>query len=312
MKKILLTLAIVAAVLVGAVYLFIPKNNSIFVTKEMTGKEGTLRRIIFESEERGKWLPKEGKKIAADKYELDGCVFQFPAPHTQNNNLQISRDSFVVNCTVTSVPDKENVVSTWAVSNVAATGFMDRIRTYFELRRMKSAMEKIQDGIGGLMTNDKLIYGFNVRLSQQTDSTLVSIKTETTYPPGYGEIYGKIKALSAYASKAGAAATNSPMLNLNKVSASTWSYMVALPINKELGNKGEILAKRMFSGGKILITDSIIGGNTKIEEAIIQLEKYRIDGNFMSPAIPFQSMITNRSLEKDSSRWITKLYYPVY
>ena len=30
----------------------------------------------------------------------------------------------------------------------------------------------------------------------------------------------------------------------------------------------------------------------------------------MSPAIPFESLITNRLEEPDTSKWVTKIYYP--
>ena len=35
------------------------------------------------------------------------------------------------------------------------------------------------------------------------------------------------------------------------------------------------------------------------------------DYHLTSPAISFQSLVTDRQVEKDSLKWITKIYYPI-
>ena len=34
------------------------------------------------------------------------------------------------------------------------------------------------------------------------------------------------------------------------------------------------------------------------------------DNALSSPAIPFESLVTNRMQEPDTSKWVTKIYYP--
>jgi hypothetical protein len=41
------------------------------------------------------------------------------------------------------------------------------------------------------------------------------------------------------------------------------------------------------------------------------MELYISDHERVPPAIPFLSLVTNRMLEPDSSKWITLIYYPV-
>jgi hypothetical protein len=41
------------------------------------------------------------------------------------------------------------------------------------------------------------------------------------------------------------------------------------------------------------------------------VQKYKDDYQRVSPAIPFYSLITDRLKEPDSSKWITKIYFPV-
>ena len=156
------------------------------------------------------------------------------------------------------------------------------------------------------------MYGFDVSLEKQADSTLISLKAVSTDYPTVAAIYTNIEKLNQYAVANGANTTNAPMLNITKGDAGNWLFMVALPIDKLLNDKGNIIAKRMFAGGKILITENIMGGFNSIENALNNLEKFRSDYGYMSPAIPYQSLVTDRTKETDSTKWATKLYYPVY
>ena len=85
--------------------------------------------------------------------------------------------------------------------------------------------------------------------------------------------------------------------------------MVAIPVNKVLPDAGEIQMKRMIPGN-ILVTE-IRGGEATIDAAFDTFDKLITDYRKTSPAIPFQLLITNRQVVRDTSKWITKLYYPV-
>ena len=66
----------------------------------------------------------------------------------------------------------------------------------------------------------------------------------------------------------------------------------------------------MLGGGNILITE-VKGGSNKINNAYKQIRNYISDYNRIAPAIPFESLVTDRSKEPDSSKWVTRIYYPV-
>ena len=66
----------------------------------------------------------------------------------------------------------------------------------------------------------------------------------------------------------------------------------------------------MVKNGNILVVE-VRGDQQTINEAIKQIEKYITDYQRSIIAIPFQSLITDRSKESDSTKWITKIYYPV-
>jgi hypothetical protein len=85
---------------------------------------------------------------------------------------------------------------------------------------------------------------------------------------------------------------------------------VAIPVNKAIPQNKIYLIKRMVPG-KILVAE-IKGGDYSAREALRQMHIFMTDNNLSSPAIPFQSLITNRMEEPDTLKWITKIYYPVF
>lgn len=79
--------------------------------------------------------------------------------------------------------------------------------------------------------------------------------------------------------------------------------------SKTVQNSERFIIKKMVAG-KILISE-IKGGSGNAEAGIKILESYMDDYHLTSPAISFQSLVTDRQKEKDSSKWVTKIYYPI-
>jgi hypothetical protein len=63
--------------------------------------------------------------------------------------------------------------------------------------------------------------------------------------------------------------------------------------------------------GNILVGE-VKGGTYTVISGEQNLTNYVNDHKKMSPAIPYQSLVTDRLLEADTSKWVTKLYYPVF
>lgn len=99
------------------------------------------------------------------------------------------------------------------------------------------------------------------------------------------------------------------MLNIRREDSTYFEAMVAIPVNKQLPNQGKIAFKRMFAG--IILVTEVAGGPQRIKEAFSQLQVYMQDYEYQPPVIPFESLITDRSKETDTAKWVTKIYYPV-
>jgi hypothetical protein len=99
------------------------------------------------------------------------------------------------------------------------------------------------------------------------------------------------------------------MLNVAKIDGKRFRIMVAIPVNKALQDNDPFAFKRMVPGN-ILVT-TVKGGRYTIEKAFAEMELYIKDNELTPPAIPFESMVTDRSKEPDTSKWVTRIYYPI-
>ncbi len=100
------------------------------------------------------------------------------------------------------------------------------------------------------------------------------------------------------------------MLNVHKDGPELYEAMVALPTKSDLLSTGNFQLKKMVLG-KILMAE-IKGGEHTIIKGEEELTNYVNDYKKISPAIPFQSLVTNRQQESDTSKWVTRLYYPIF
>ncbi len=85
--------------------------------------------------------------------------------------------------------------------------------------------------------------------------------------------------------------------------------MVGIPVNKNPAGKSIVL-KKMVPGK--LLTGTVKGGTATINKAYLLIKRYITDRNLEEAALPFEVPITNRCAQRDTTKWITKICYPVF
>jgi hypothetical protein len=100
------------------------------------------------------------------------------------------------------------------------------------------------------------------------------------------------------------------MLHITKLFDNTYKTMVAIPITKAILPASNQFIKRMVKGNILVMEKK--GGPFIIKSSQDMLAQFVSDHGLTSPAIPFQKLMTNRLTEPDTSKWITKFYYPIY
>jgi hypothetical protein len=100
------------------------------------------------------------------------------------------------------------------------------------------------------------------------------------------------------------------MLNVSTSDSATFNCMVALPINKKVEGNGAIFFVRMVPGR--FLTSEVKGGPYTIASAHRMMDQYFKDFNRVTMGIPFEYLVTDRLKETDTTKWITRIYGPVY
>ena len=171
-------------------------------------------------------------------------------------------------------------------------------------------MTKILEILNSHYSKLKNVYGLDIHAELVVDSILVFHSSIVNSFPSPKFIYSELTNIENYISKNGAKITGNAMLNIQTDDSIKYLVKVAFPVDKKLIGNKDYAFRGMLARGKILQA-TIVGGYKNINKGFRAINNYLYDYNIVVPAIPFESLITNRDLEKDTSKWITKIYCPI-
>jgi hypothetical protein len=187
-----------------------------------------------------------------------------------------------------------------------------RLWQYLSYNGIQREFDNLLDSLAGLLSHPDKLYGFHIERRKVTDGTLISLKQAFDHAPSTEEVYALIGRVRTYVAAKGGRETNPPMLNVySEDGGKSLTAQVAIPTDRELPSEGPFLLKRMLPGGNILMAE-VTGGPTRVDSCRQAVEDYVKDRIMMSPAIPFLSLVTDRMAVKDTSRWVTRVYHPVF
>ena len=187
---------------------------------------------------------------------------------------------------------------------------LERIIQFKRFYGIKSNVRNFLNDLTTYFDKQENIYGMKVVKDRVTDASLISMKQTFQHYPTTEEIYTMIQSLKDYIHKKGGEESNFPMLNVHSDGPNMYETMVAIPTKNDLPSEGKFLLKKMILG--YILKAEVKGGIHTVIEGEKQLKNYVDDYKKLSPAIPFESLVTDRLQEKDTSRWITRLYYPIF
>ena len=143
-----------------------------------------------------------------------------------------------------------------------------------------------------------------------TDANYISLKVSSNHYPASLEVYEMVKLIKDYIREKGGEENDSPILNIHTEDSVKFETMVAIETKQEVAGNEKFKVKKMVIGN--MLVAEVKGGNYIIIEGENELKNYISDYKKTSPAIPFQKLVTNRLLEPDTAKWVTKLYYPIF
>lgn len=308
MKKWTIAVAVLVAFLTSLLFILIPKtiviNKSIVIENNLKG----LKRALSENKNWQKWWPGTANEkrllFNNNSYSVSDIAFSSIFITIKNNNLDTKSSLTFIPVTIDSTK------LDWEIQLATSLNPITRLQTYLFTRSLQKDIPGLLTNIKNYYSSTANLYDLDIRRENVKDSTMISTFDSTSGYPSTEKIYSQIDKLREYIGSQQALATDSPMLNTFSKDNRTFFTRVAFPTNKTLPSKGNIAFRKMLYGGNIL-TAVVTGPPNKADSAIGIMENYLSDYELASPAIPFYSLVTNRLAEKDSSKWITKIYYPV-
>lgn len=299
MRKIILSVLAILLLSLTAVYLFIPSQISIKGSQMVYQPTTTVIRGMMQTSKWTEWMPKEielkitSSLVATIQTALNQDGVQVPVVFSiengENKNALISFETSMDN-------------SQW--SPIA------RIQYYMFAKKIQSSLDRVLSSAVAYYNYSKGVYGFDIVETRVKDSSLITLDQTLNDTPSIDQIYQMVSQLEKQVIEKNGKVTGSPMVNITRVDVNEVYTQVALPLERDIAVSGGFAIKKMVLGN--LLSVNVQGDQSKVNQAFEATKQYIIDKQKSSPAIPFVIYNTNRLLEKDPTRWISTINYPIY
>ncbi|NEU08510.1 hypothetical protein GZH53_09335 [Flavihumibacter sp. R14] len=313
MNKLLYLLIGFMLILLASSYLFIPNEIVISKNEQVESTERIVLKYLESAEHRLKWWPgsKDAGQDIANPLKYNNYDYEFRDPKLNSIVVIIRSGNTDLKSTVSWMPYSGNLIRlSWKTTLSAGSNPIKRFSRYLQAREIKANMTLIMERYSKFIANHKNVYGHNFRIERVTDTLLATTQLYSTAYPDNSQIYLTIDKIRKYLDRQGIQPTKPPMLNISSDAKGQYQTTVALPVPKRFQPDETILLRNMVPGN-ILVAD-VKGGRKSISGGFSQMEIFMQDFKLGSPAIYFESLITDRRAEPDTSKWITKIYYPIY
>jgi len=317
MKKWLIGICVLAVIFTSLVYIFIP--GKIEISKVLVvncTEDATNRWITSEAKWKSWWPAADSTNELAGAQSATSFTYQkhqykltlgFPDQVKILIQHDGTSDSSVIY--ITPFPSPDTIGLTWQCAIHSSLNPVKRILQYQQAVNIKKNISDLLQHLQAFLENRENLYHISIEEILVKDTSMMSVQINTPESPNTQTIYKMIARLKNYIKQQGANETNHPMINITRMEKDHYETRVAIPIDRELKGDKEIFYKRMVPGN-ILVAE-VRGGDYSINQAIKQMENYIRDYRKVIIAIPFQTLVTDRMSEPDTSRWITKIYYPI-
>lgn len=306
MKKILIVLLTFAAIVVIASYIFIPSKIKISAVASGHANSKAVQRFLENDANWNKWWP---GSIPFYYNEFD---FRLTKKMLNAFELQIPDKKDSLTTLLKILPDdNDSIIYLWSCEFESSKNPVTRLMQYFKATRIKKSLDILIEILKDSLKKEENLYGFRVQSIKVSDSVLISTRRTFNHYPNDPEIDTMIQLLRKYISSSNAVEKNYPMLNIHVEGTNNYEAMVAIATERLLPANSLFFPKLVLKGGNVLEA-SFTGGPAAIKKAFDNFENYRSDYGIQSPAIPYQLLITDRLKESDTSKWVTKFYYPIF
>jgi hypothetical protein len=294
------------------IYVFIPAKIVIAKIAFLHATINGSYRSLTDNEKWEQWWHDSNNRpyVKGGPYSYNGSDFKLGNLSNNVAGIDIRKGGLELNSIINLVslgPDSTAML--WQCDLTASNNPLDRLRKYQQALEIKKNMTGIMENFRNYVTDPVNVYGVYIYRNSTRDTFLLAARYSGKSYPSTAEIYGYLAPLTKSIEDQQGKITGYPMVNITKSPDGGYETQVAIPTNRLLQGKPPIFYRRLVPGNFMIC--EVTGGEYTIRQGMRQLELYTSDYGKTEMAIPFQSLITDRSKEPDTAKWITRLYMPV-
>jgi hypothetical protein len=316
MNKWLLAVLAVLTLALAGVYILIPSTIIVSGKKVIDCNVAAATRFLQNTAQWPAWWP--GKQISVSPASSPYGVFSYndmsyAIEKIRYNSLGVSAasgDNKYAGAINLLPYSKDTTIIEFHFSQQTSLNPFTRLSAYRESKRFQKDILTIGNSLQNFLHDKQKVYGMNFKRILNGERALMVLDSTFDHKPGTEEVNGYLAKLRAAVKRLGATEINHPMLHISTADSLAYFMMVAVQTDIKLEPEGEIYYKHTYPG-YVLVTE-VTGGQGTVDKTIAQLQTYIRDYEIVSPAIPYAEMITDRSQEADTSKWINRIFYPVF
>ncbi|MEO5649180.1 MAG: hypothetical protein ABIR03_04555 [Ginsengibacter sp.] len=309
MKKWFVIFCLLTFAIAASIYFLIPSHQNVNDKIFVNSTQSAVSRFIINKDEWLCWWP--GKKIDDSSYCFKNYTYRIEKILLNGfETLVFNNGDSLRGFVQFAAYGQDSTQFKWISTKVFSARPGKRFVEYVKLKKIEKNIDSLLINMQKYFDRQENVYGMKIVLQKVTDTSLISERNTFSHYPTTVEIYKMIHSVKEYIQQKGGEESNYPMLNVHKEGPERYETMVAIPTKRNLPSEGKFQFKRMILGN--ILMGEVKGGVQTVVKGEEQLAYYVTDYNKMSPAISYQSLVTSRLSEPDSSKWVTRLYYPVF
>jgi len=318
MKKGLLALGAIGLIALASVYVIIPDQLVVSKIILLHCNVNPADKFLSAAGYWAKWWPASGTHVQGhpdtlhDTFVYGDIRYQLTKRYQRKVDISIQAHGLEIASALSLFPliNLDSTLLEWRFDVHSSLNPWTRLRQYQQAKDIKNNMTGVTDTLRTFLEKMDNTYGIRIQDGGTTDSLLVTTSTTLPNYPGTADIYSLVEKIRLFLISHGAGETGSPMVNITAMPQGRFQIQVALPTNKSIPDQGTFHFRKLING-KYLEAE-VQGGPGTVNAGFDAMSQYISDYRRTIMAIPFQSLITDRSREPDSNKWVTKLYYPIY
>lgn len=304
MKKWVFVVAGALFVTVVLIDVFIPSTLTISRVELLRCRAASVWPFLSEEARWGAWWP---DSVSRKDFHIHRLSYQ-----AIDIRIQQGDRAYDSRLTLMSLGNQDSSLLQWETKLHCGRNPVNRVCQYLRASRLRNAMDGALAQASVFAEKRENLYGVDIEVGTLRDTLLIATQMGKMGMPTNEDIYAQVGKLSTYISEMHCHASNSPICNISPDTGRSGGYrlMVAIPVDCRLEGRGEFSFKRLIPW-KYLIGE-VKGGTGSVDSAFRSMDKFIRDYQLTVMAIPFQMLVTDRRRERDSTRWVTRIYYPIF